>query len=129
VTAEPDTRLLAGLRILVVEDMLHIAWEMCDELRTAGATIVGPTGQLDLALDLAGREPIDAAVLDVALNGQTAAPLAEALRQRNLPFVLVSGYGAEHLPPAMSGAPLLTKPVAYPRLVQALLEADARTET
>jgi DNA-binding response OmpR family regulator len=128
VTSRSDDHPLAGLRILVVEDMLHIAWEMCDELRAAGATIVGPTGHLDLAVELASREPIDAAVLDVALAGRPAGPIAGALRQRNVPFVLVTGYAAEDLPPAMAGAPLLAKPVAYPRLIEALLDAGARRE-
>lgn len=122
-TEEASGQPLAGLRILVVEDMLHIAWEMCDELRDAGATIVGPVGQLEQAVDLARSEQFDAAVLDVALAGRPATPIAEAIRQRGVPFVLVSGYHASELPPAMAGAPLVAKPIAYPRLVKTLAEA------
>lgn len=122
-TEEPNSRPLAGRRILVVEDMLHLAWEMCDELRDAGATIVGPVGQLEQAVELARSEPFDAAVLDVALAGRPATPIAEAIRQRGLPFILVSGYHDSELPPAMAGATLLGKPIAYPRLISALAEA------
>lgn len=116
-------RPLKGLRILVVEDMLHLAWEMCDQLTMAGAEIVGPVGQLAPAIDLASREAIDAAVLDVSLAGESASPLAEALRQRSIRFVLVSGYSTADLPGAMADAPLLTKPVAYPRLIERLASA------
>jgi CheY-like chemotaxis protein len=113
-------RPLADRRILVIEDMLHIAWEMCDELRSAGASIVGPAGQLDRALELATEEQFDAAVLDVALAGEPAGAVAEALRRRGAPFVLVSGYACEDLPEAMAGAPLLNKPVSYPTLIETL---------
>lgn len=122
-------RPLAGLRILVVEDMLHLAWEMCDQLASAGAEIVGPVGRLEQATDLAGAETVDAAVLDVSLGGESVAPVAEALRQRGVRFVLVSGYSNTDLPEAMAEAPLLTKPVAYARLIEALAASAPRASS
>lgn len=121
-TETAPARPLADLRVLVVEDMLHIAWEMCDELRSAGAAIVGPAGHAEHALQLATSEAFDVAVIDVALNGDPATPIAEALRRRGIPFLLVSGYNCQDLPPAMAGTPLLTKPVAYPRLIAAVAD-------
>ncbi len=113
-------RPLEGLRVLVVEDMLHVAWELCDQLEEAGATITGPVGRLQNALDLAEREELDAAVLDLSLAGESAAPVAAVLRRRSVPFILVSGYAIGDVPQEMFGATLLTKPVAFQSLVRAL---------
>lgn len=89
-----------------------------------GCTVVGPAGDIDGALALIATEALDAALLDLNLNGETAAPLASALRSRGVPFVVVTGYSKnQSRPPELQNAPVLAKPVVPHLLVRALQQA------
>ena len=81
-------------RILLVEDEALIAMDTEDALVDAGYAVVGPADRLDTALALARAAPIDAAVLDVNLAGSMVWPVATALQQRGIPYVLLTGFGA-----------------------------------
>jgi CheY-like chemotaxis protein len=81
-----------------------------DILADGGATVVGPAGRVAKALDLLGREEVDAALLDVNLAGENTAPVAEELRRRGIPFAFATGYGAAGLPEGFAGQPFLQKP-------------------
>jgi CheY-like chemotaxis protein len=74
--------------------------------------VIGPVARLATALDAAASEDFDAAVLDVNLGGQTVYPVAETLDARRVPFVFVTSYGREALPPLFCGRPHLGKPFA-----------------
>ena len=119
----PDGQ-LRGLRVLVVEDELLIAMELQDLLRKldAHALDLAPTGPR--ALDaLAQRRP-DVAVLDVNLHDERVTPVAEALQEQGVPFVLVTGYGSERLyDEALQMVPCLRKPVDGRRLAAAIFDA------
>ncbi len=58
-----------GERILVVEDDFLTALEIARILKEAGSEIVGPVGSFEDALNLATGAVIDAAVLDINLDG------------------------------------------------------------
>lgn len=100
----------AGRRILVVEDETAIAMIIEEVLREAGFEVVGPVSKLGTALSLAQTEILDAAVLDITIRGGLVYPVADILTQRNVPFVLASGYGEWALPEAYRGVPHLSKP-------------------
>lgn len=85
--------MLDGKRILVVEDEPLIAMMVEDMLAELGAQVIGPAGSLAEALLLA-EEQIDAALLDVNLEGERVYPVAERLTVRGVPFVFATGYGA-----------------------------------
>lgn len=111
----PETtipKFLQGLRILVLEDELLTALDLARMIEDCGGEVVGPVGRLEQAQELARREHIDAAVLDVQLNGETCLPLAEELLSRDLPVVLTTGYESEMLPDGLSELPRLNKPYA-----------------
>jgi CheY-like chemotaxis protein len=108
---------LVGRRILVVEDEAVIALSIEDALQELGCVVVGPVSKLDAVMRLAGEEALDAAVLDVNIRGAQVFPVAERLLARNIPFVLVTGYGDWALPEAFRHQPHLTKPVAVEDLV------------
>ena len=74
---------LKGRRILVVEDQSLIAMEIQVFLEKNGATVVGPIGRLAHALSAAEKENLEAALLDVDLNGEECWPVADALARRN----------------------------------------------
>ncbi|MGH6986489.1 MAG: response regulator [Caulobacteraceae bacterium] len=89
-----ETAPLLGRRILVVEDEFFLAQEMSASLRALGAEVVGPLPSHRAALaELNGGARVDAAVLDVNLGVGSVFPLAQALRERHVPFVLSTGYG------------------------------------
>lgn len=103
---------LAGRRILLVEDEPVVRLELAAALAQAGATVVGPAGSLDEATRLAMESRLDAALLDVNLNGQVAAPLAQRLRDQGVRVVFLTGYGSLDLLPAeLRDLPHLQKPV------------------
>ena len=84
---------IVGCRILVVEDETLIAILIEQALQELGCVIVGPVSKLDVALQLARDETMDAAILDVAIRGGYVYPVADLLLARGIPFVLASGYG------------------------------------
>lgn len=87
-----------------------IALEIVDALEALGCVVVGPTGELDAALQLASDRPLDAAILDITIQGGQVYPVAEQLLARGIPFVLASGYGDWALPDTFQDRPRLTKP-------------------
>ena len=61
---------LSGRRILVVEDEVIVAWLLEDMLADFGCAVIGPAARVGQALAMVEAEAIDAAVLDVNLNGE-----------------------------------------------------------
>lgn len=114
---------LNGLRILVVEDEAAISLLLEDMLLDFGCEVVGPAGRLAAALDLAARETLDLAILDVNVAGESIYPVAEALVQRNVPFVFSTGYGSAGIKDSYRDRPVVQKPFAQSDLRQRLLSA------
>ncbi len=117
---------LAGLRVLIVEDELLLALDYEEMLQREGCRVLGPVGRKALALALLERERPDAAILDLNLAGERSTVVAEALEERKVPFVIVSGYGERTLhEPVLRRAPRLDKPVKAQELVR-IIAALAR---
>ncbi|SFR98229.1 response regulator [Sphingomonas jatrophae] len=87
---------LAGLRVLVVEDEPIVAMTLEDLLADLGCE-VEVAGTLEQGLAAAAACALDAAVLDVNLNGRESFPIAEALDARRIPHLFATGYGAAAL--------------------------------
>ncbi|NNM75185.1 response regulator [Enterovirga aerilata] len=102
---------LAGRRILVVEDEYFLADDMVRALATLGAEIVGPSDTAASALELVQSGlPIDGAVLDINLHGETSLAVASELRARKVPFVFATGYDQRGIPPEFADVPRWEKP-------------------
>jgi len=101
---------LKGARVLVVEDEYFVAILIEEILESAGCIVMGPIPRLREALDAAHHDDCDAAVLDVNLAGERIDPVADALCERNVPFVFVTGYGASALPGEYCERPRVRKP-------------------
>ena len=110
-------RLLEGKRILVVEDEVVVALMVEDYLLELGAVVVGPAYRLGDGLVLAQHERLDAAVLDVNIDGSRSDAIADILTLRAIPFVLATGYGDVE---GKRGVPVLDKPYTAERLGAAL---------
>ncbi len=105
------TTTLAGCRVLLVEDEYFLAHEMRRALEESGAEVLGPAGRVEEALALIeGTGRIDAAMLDLNLRDVMAFPVADALRERGVPFVFTTGYDQAMLPERYSGVRRLEKP-------------------
>jgi DNA-binding response OmpR family regulator len=105
------TNRLAGKRILIVEDEQMIADRFADEINAEGAEVIGPVASVNAALDVIGSTGLDAATLDIKLMGEKAFPVADALTARNIPFVFLTGYGANDVPARHANVNRVEKPV------------------
>jgi CheY-like chemotaxis protein len=124
---EPGVRhgaLLQGRRLLVAEDEFLLALELEAVLEQQGCIVLSPVSTVERALALLDHPPLDGAVLDVNLRGRRVTPLAAALQQRQVPFVLLTGYSERHLSePELRGQPRLDKPLNREDLLRALASA------
>jgi PAS domain S-box-containing protein len=103
--------LMPGSRVLVVEDEALVAMLMQEILDEFGFEVLGPFNTLSKGMVAAVCEPIDAAIVDINLGGESIYPIAEALTARQIPFVFVTGYGAESIERRFRHIPILKKPV------------------
>jgi CheY-like chemotaxis protein len=118
------TQTLTGRRVLVVEDESLVAMLLETILEDMGCTPVGPAGTIDDGLALvADPAPLDAALLDVNVAGRQVFPVAEALRDRGVPFVFSTGYGESGLPDEWRGHATVQKPFTEAAIREALMKA------
>lgn len=101
---------LKGLRLLIVEDEALIAMMIQDVIRDAGAEVVGPAANVDMAMSALREQAVDGAILDVNLSGQRIDPVANALRARKIPFLFLTGYGKSGIGERFPSATVITKP-------------------
>jgi len=112
--------LVHGKRVLVVEDSGLTADEIVYGLEDLGCAPVGPAATMEHARELLDGHVVDCALLDVNLDGVYVFPLADLLMQRQIPFILTTGYGAAHLPEAYRDCPKLEKPFSDDELARAI---------
>ena len=118
---EVESNRLARRRVLVVEDEYYLADDMAAMLARWGAEVIGPVPTPGQAFALlAELARLDAAVLDVMLRGETVFPLADALRDRAIPFVFSTGFEPDSLPASYAGVPSWLKPFDPADLARAL---------
>lgn len=103
-------QILFGKRLLLVEDEALDAMALRDMLIELGFEVLAYNRVIE-ALAVATNEDINAAVLDVNLAGELIYPVADCLIAKGIPFVFITGYGAEVIDGRFSGYPVLQKPV------------------
>ena len=102
--------ILAGKKVLIVEDELLVALLIEEFLDQLGCSILGPCASVAKALAAAQSERFDLAVLDVNLAGEKVYPVADVLVERHIPFLFLSGYGEEAIPAGHRDWKVCTKP-------------------
>src|SRR6516165_10464062 len=102
----------AARRVLIVEDEALIAGLIESILSAAGWSVVGPVATLERALEAIERGRLDAALLDVRINGHDAFAAADVLMRRRIPFIFVSGFTRKQMPPGYRHCAYIAKPFA-----------------
>jgi DNA-binding NtrC family response regulator len=119
----PDPR-LTGRRVLVVEDEYLLASDLAAALERESAEVIGPVPSVAQAMALiAARPDIELALLDVNLGGELVYPVADALAERGVPFLLLTGYEANAIPSRYESVPRLEKPVRTANVMLAIGQA------
>lgn len=112
---------LSGRRILVVEDEYFLADDISRALRSAGAEIAGPVGELNDALPILNSGGVlDGAVLDVNIRTDMVFPVAQELRARQVPFVFTTGYDKASIAPQFHDVLLWEKPIDIAAMIRGL---------
>lgn len=109
-TNTDNMQLLKGLRILIIEDVGIVAMSLKTMLQELGCVVVGTAARLHEAEELAQHETLDGVLLDLNLAGQYTFPVADILRKRNIPFIIMSGYDAGQLRADLAEEPQMAKP-------------------
>src|SRR5688500_11290856 len=118
----PPHEALAGRRVLIVEDSPVVAEATDQMLCDMGCVVVGPATTMAPAIEMAGEERLDAALVDLNIRGGKAFPVLRILRDRSIPFLLTSGYADWSMPEDWQDVPRLAKPYTPNQLREALLE-------
>jgi CheY-like chemotaxis protein len=111
--------------VLIVEDDPIIALDFEDTLLGFGVKTVRTARSVAGALQMIAERQPNFALLDVGLVREKSFAIAERLDVLNIPFVFVTGYGADvRLPAAFADKPRLPKPYSTDAL-QAMLKSCA----
>ncbi len=120
---EPPKTLLNGQRILLVEDSLIIALDAEDAMMRLGAEDVVTAASIEAALDLIAAAPPTLAMLDINLGQTTSFPIADRLRDLDIPFLFATGYGEQaQFPDHHRGRPVVQKPYTIENIARAIAE-------
>ena len=110
--------------VLIVEDDPIIALDFEDTILGFGVKAVRTAGNVAKALEMIADHAPDFALLDVGLVREKSFAIAERLDALKIPFVFVTGYGADvRLPPAFADKPRLPKPYSSNALKALLLRS------
>jgi CheY-like chemotaxis protein len=108
--------------VLLVEDEPFIALDVEDHLRKAGARVI-TAGHLDAALYMTEHPDLSGAIVDLRLGADSAMPICRRLAQRNLPFVVHTGYAADAVQREWPSVPIIQKPATPEEITDILLRS------
>lgn len=116
---------LDGGSIMLVEDEVIVALAVSDSLSDLGFSVIGPFSRVSDACRALTGNQVDAAILDVNLDGEMVYALAKMLDDRKIPFVFVTGYGSESIEPGFEHIPVLQKPIEKDMLSRIFVLSNA----
>lgn len=112
--------------VLVVEDNMIIAMDLEDSIRRLGVGSVAIEGSVETALAAIETRLPDFAIIDFNLGDETSEPIAHALKERGVRFVLATGYSEmKDRLEELGAAGVLHKPFGQRDLKAALLGEGA----
>ncbi len=117
---------LAGTKILVVEDEYYLAFELKALIEGAGGHVAGPFAEAaDAIAHLEGGRP-DCGVVDVNLANGISFEAADALAAHSIPFLFLTGYDAAVLPDRFQSVDRIEKPADLGAVLRMLSALSAR---
>ena len=112
---------LSNRTVLVVEDDFYLASDLAAALQDAGAEVRGPFATEADALQALGREAPTAAVVDLNLGGGGPRfTVARQLIAHSVPFLFLTGYDSDVIPPDLTGVRRIEKGTPTRALVEEL---------
>ena len=117
--------MLAGKRILIVEDEPLIGLDLESAIKDCDGIVVGVVSTVAAAKQAVEIETLHGAILDLRLKNELALPIMEQLAGRNIPFVIHSGQADHSIAAAWPSVPIINKP-ALPESIIAALAAAIR---
>jgi len=108
--------------ILIAEDDVYLALDLSMAVERSNGRVVGPVGTVAEALVLLEDEPVAAALLGSRLADRDVSPVAMALAEKGVPFVIhaCTGLPAE-VARTLPDSPLLIKPLHSEEILARLL--------
>jgi CheY-like chemotaxis protein len=101
-------------RILILDDEPLISMLVEDWLTELGCEVVGPARSVEEGLNIvADSAKLDAAILDVNLGGTNSFLVADALKQRGIPFAFATGDSGVDASAGYANPILLPKPFDF----------------
>jgi CheY-like chemotaxis protein len=103
---------------LMMESMLEeLGYQIAGRARTIAAA---------LAIVEADTQGIDAATLDVNVDGEHSNAVADALQAHGIPFIITTGYDALDISARFHGRPVVRKPFVRGQLEHAIQSLEPR---
>ena len=113
------------LSVLIIEDEPLIAMMLEDYVDALGHRLGGAADSVPDAIAAVAQGGIDIAILDVHLRGEACWPVADALADAGVPFLVSTGGHTETPPARHRDAPTLPKPYTMDGVARALDEIMA----
>ena len=108
-------------RVLVVEDSALVIMSLQEWFDELGWDMIGPATTVADALPLAREQSIDAALLDINLDGEMSWEVASVLVKRGVPLAFATGYDARMvLPEGFQNTLVVSKPYSLQDVEQRL---------
>ncbi|MGJ8558981.1 MAG: response regulator [Litorimonas sp.] len=109
------------IQIAIVEDDPFIAIDLESALEDAGYEVTSISNTISHALDVAKTSKADLFTLDFDLHGKSTTPIAEALKMRDTPFIVISGQVEQvKTLSAFKGIDCFDKPFSEKDIVKAI---------
>ncbi len=111
-------------KILVAEDEGIVAFDLCDTVKEAGYSVLGPHSNISSAMLSFQKEKPDLAILDVQLHDGVVFPLARMLEEEDIPIIFHSVAAArEEVKQRFPKARALAKPCPPARMIDTVTKA------
>jgi CheY-like chemotaxis protein len=107
------TGLLAGRRILVVEDEMLVLMNVEMSLSDLSCSDIFVAATVGQALALIREHDFDAVLLDVNLGGEKSYPVADVLAKQRIPFAFSTGCADHGDRTDLNCRPTLLKPYSH----------------
>lgn len=110
-------------RILVAEDEMIVAFDLCETVEEAGFQVEGPHAGISSAMLAFQKEKPACAILDIQLDDGIVYPLAQKLADENVPIIFHSGrHSRAEVEARFPQATTLAKPCPPAAMIEAVNE-------